>query len=88
MEQIYERTKQLKMQTLDLLERRIKLNPANDELLVIAKIINETEEDKSFYAKAMSKLYSGGNSWGFGGSATSTTTTTLTNGESANKKTL
>lgn len=86
MEEIYERTKQLKMQTLDLLERRIKLNPANDELLVIAKIINETEEDKSFYAKAMSKLYSGGMALGFGGSANSNTT--VNNGESAENQSL
>ena len=86
MEEIYEKSKQLKLKILDLLDSRIKSNPTNEELFLISKIINESEEDKSFYAKAMSKLYSGGMALGFGGSANSNTT--VNNGESAESKTL
>lgn len=81
MEQIYEKSKQLKMEILDLLDRRIKSNPANEELLLISQIINEAEEDKTIYARSISKLYSGGMALGFGGSANSNTT--VNNGESA-----
>ena len=84
MEEIYEKSKQLKMEILDLLDSRIKSTPTNEELLLISKIINEAEEDKTIYARSISKLYSGGMALGFGGSANSntTTTTTLTNAES------
>lgn len=65
MEEIYERTKKLKMEALDILEKRIKQNPSNENLLFISKTINEIEEDKSFYSKAMSKLYNEGIAFGF-----------------------
>lgn len=74
MEEIYEKSKQLKMEILDLLDSRIKSNPTNDDLLLISKIINEAEEDKTIYARSISKLCSGGMALGFGGSANSNTT--------------
>ena len=86
MEEIYEKSKQLKMEILDLLDSRIKSNPTNEELLLISKIINEAEEDKTFYARSISKLYSGGMALGFGGSDNSNTT--VTNGESAESQSL
>ena len=36
MEEIYEKSKQLKMEILDLLDIRIKSNPTNEELLLIS----------------------------------------------------
>lgn len=86
MEEIYEKSKQLKMEILDLLDSRIKSNPTNEELLLISKIINEAEEDKTIYARSIAKLYSGGQQLGFGGSANSNTTTTLNYSENAEKK--
>jgi hypothetical protein len=80
MEEIYEKSKQLKMEILDLLDSRIKSNPTIEELLLISKIINEAEEDTTIYARSISKLYSGGMALGFGGSANSNTT--VNNGES------
>ena len=67
MEEIYRRTKKLKMATLDILEERIKHKPSNEDLLLISKMINEIEEDKSFYSKAMNKLYNEGTTLGFNG---------------------
>lgn len=67
MEEIYRRTKKLKMATLDILEKRIKQNPSNEDLLFISKMINEVEEDKSFYSRAMNKLYNEGTTLGFNG---------------------
>jgi hypothetical protein len=86
MEEIYEKSKRLKMEILDLLDSRIKSNPTNEELLLISKIINEAEEDKTIYARSISKLYSGGMALGFGGSANSNTT--VNNGESAESQSL
>lgn len=86
MEEIYEKSKQLKMEILDLLDIRIKSNPTNEELLLISKIINEAEEDKTIYARSIAKLYSGGQQLGFGGSANSNTTTTLNYSENAEQK--
>lgn len=86
MEEIYEKSKQLKMRILDLWGGRIKSNPTNEELLLISKIINEAEEDKTIYARSISKLYSGGMALGFGGSANSNTT--VNNGESAESQSL
>lgn len=67
MEEIYIRTKKLKMATLDILEERIKQKPSNEDLLLISKMINEVEEDKSFYSRAMNKLYNEGTTFGFNG---------------------
>ena len=67
MEEIYTRTKKLKMETLDILEERIKQKPSNEDLLFISKIINEVEEDKSFYSRTMNKLYNEGTAFGFNG---------------------
>ena len=67
MEEIYTRTKKLKMATLDILEERIKQKPSNEDLLFISKMINEVEEDKSFYSRAMNKLYNEGTTFGFNG---------------------
>ena len=86
MEEIYEKSKQLKMEILDLLDSRIKSNPTNEELLLISQIINEAEEDKTIYARSISKLYSGGMALGFGGSSNSNTT--VNNGESAENQSL
>ena len=86
MEEIYEKSKQLKLEILDLLYSRIKSNPTNEELLLISQIINEAEEDKTIYARSISKLYSGGMALGFGGSANSNTT--VNNGESAENQSL
>ena len=86
MEQVYEKSKQLKMEILDLLDSRIKSNPTNEELLLISKIINEAEEDKTIYARSIAKLYSSGQQLGFGGSANSNTTTTLNYSENAEQK--
>lgn len=86
MEEIYEKSKQLKMEILDVLESRIKSNPTNEELLLISKIINEAEEDKTFYARSIAKLCSGGMALGFGGNSNSNTT--VSNGESASKPTV
>lgn len=86
MEEIYEKSKQLKMEILDLLDSRIKSNPTNEELLLISQIINEAEEDKTIYARSIAKLYSGGQQLGFGGSANSNTT--VNNGESAENQSL
>ena len=67
MEEIYRRTKKLKMATLDILEERIKQKPSNEDLLLISKMINEIEEDKSFYSRAMNNLYNNGETLGFNG---------------------
>lgn len=86
MEEIYEKSKQLKMEILDVLESRIKSNPTNEELLLISQIINEAEEDKTFYARSIAKIYSGGMALGFGGNSSSNAT--VSNGESASKPTV
>lgn len=68
MEQIYERTQKLKNKILDRLELRINAKTTTEELLVIAKILNEVEEDRSFYSRAIGKLYENNTALGFNGS--------------------
>lgn len=67
MKEIYERTKQIKLNILDILEERVAEKPKNDDLSLIADIVIRLEEDKNAFSNMLGAVAGKGFSSGYNG---------------------